>query len=82
MDATQSFRDVLARVRQTVLAGLEHGDLPFEQMVELAAQDRAAGQSPFYQVMFVLLEEGVAPWRLGSAAGRHSTSTQAPAKTT
>ncbi len=61
---------MLARVRQTVLAGLEHGDLPFEQMVELAAQDRAAGQTPLYQVMFVLLEEGVAPWRLGSAAAQ------------
>ena len=70
LDATQSFRDVLARVRQTVLAGLEHGDLPFEQMVELAAEDRAAGQSPLYQVMFVLLEEGVAPWRLGPAAAQ------------
>ena len=65
-----SFRDVLARVRQTVLAGLEHGDLPFEQMVELAAEGRAAGQSPLYQVMFVLLEEGVAPWRLGPAAAQ------------
>ncbi len=65
-----SFRDVLARVRQTVLAGLEHGDLPFEQMVELAAGGRTAGQSPLYQVMFVLLEEGVAPWRLGPAAAQ------------
>ncbi len=65
-----SFRDVLARVRQTVLAGLEHGDLPFEQMVELAAGGRNAGQSPLYQVMFVLLEEGVAPWRFGPAAAQ------------
>ena len=73
---------MLARVRQTVLAGLEHGDLPFEQMVELATEGRAAGQSPLYQVMFVLLEEGVAPWQLGPAARRHSTSTQAPARTT
>ena len=68
LDAQSSFRQTLSRVRQLVLAGLEHADLPFEQMLDLADHKRAPGQSPLYQTMFVLMEEGLNNWSLGGAS--------------
>jgi non-ribosomal peptide synthetase component F len=50
-----------------MLGALDHADLPFEQMVEMAAQQRNEIQSPLYQVMFVLVEEGLPKWELGQA---------------
>jgi amino acid adenylation domain-containing protein len=62
LDPNQSFRAVLDQVRSTVLSGLEHSDLPFEQIVQLAGQGHAGGNQPLYQAMFVLLERGITPW--------------------
>ena len=61
------FRDLLGAVRETVLGALNHADLPFEQMVEMAAQRRNRNQSPLHQVMFGLVEEGLPKWALGQA---------------
>jgi len=54
-------------MRKTLLGAFGHADLPFEQMVELAVKERVAEQQPLYQVMFVLLEEGLPPLRLDQA---------------
>ena len=65
LDGIRCFREVLANVRTTVLDGLDHADFPFQHMVALAAQDRDGVRSTLCQIMFVLVEEGISPWRLG-----------------
>ena len=69
LTGAENFRELVGQVRQKFAAALDHADLPFEQMVELAVKDRTAGQSPVYQVMFVLLEAGLPPLHLGEAQG-------------
>jgi amino acid adenylation domain-containing protein len=49
-----TFTELIGRVRETVVAGLEHADLPFERIVELADLPRASGHQPLVQVLFAL----------------------------
>ena len=70
LNGSQSFKEVLQQVRETVLAAFSHADLPFEQMVELAVKERESGQQPLYQAMFVWLENSETPLRLDEAETR------------
>ncbi|MEM7388167.1 MAG: condensation domain-containing protein, partial [Verrucomicrobiota bacterium] len=47
------FAKFLKRVRKTVLDGLEHQDVPFEQIVSSLETDRDWDRSPVFQVMFL-----------------------------
>ncbi|HSN86068.1 MAG TPA: condensation domain-containing protein, partial [Thermoanaerobaculia bacterium] len=47
-----SFRELLARVRETALEAYAHQDLPFEALQADLRPDRSAG--PLFQVLFVL----------------------------
>ncbi|MEO5875281.1 MAG: amino acid adenylation domain-containing protein [Streptosporangiaceae bacterium] len=46
-----TFAELVAQVRAEQLALLDHRDLPFERLVEIAAPDRVTGRHPLFQVM-------------------------------
>ena len=45
--------DVLGRVKAQAIAGQEHQDVPFEQVVELVNPPRSLAHTPLFQTMFV-----------------------------
>lgn len=47
-----SFREALTRVRATVLDGLEHHEVPFDQVVQDIAPDRSASSHPLFETFF------------------------------
>ena len=49
----QDFHDLLRHVRDVVLGGLEHQELPFERLVEALQLDRDLSKNPLFQANFV-----------------------------
>ena len=49
-----TFRELLARVRQTTLEAYAHQDLPFEQLVEELRRSATSAVNPLFQVMCAL----------------------------
>lgn len=52
LEATVSFRQFLAVLKQTTLAAYEHQDLPFELLVQTLSPTRTLSYSPIFQVLF------------------------------
>jgi amino acid adenylation domain-containing protein len=50
-----TFRELLSRVRQGVLDGFDHADLPYETLVERLQPVRDQSRNPLYQVAFTML---------------------------
>ncbi|UQV46664.1 amino acid adenylation domain-containing protein [Janthinobacterium lividum] len=52
VSAQPTVAQLLAQVKQQVLAGQQHQDLPFEQVVELLQPTRSLAHAPLFQTMF------------------------------
>ncbi|OON73437.1 non-ribosomal peptide synthetase [Streptomyces tsukubensis] len=70
LGAEPTFRQLLDRVRDTVLEDFDHQDVPFEAVVDRVTTDRSAGHSPLVQVVFGYhTSRGADRLRIGDAVG-------------
>ncbi|MGE3315702.1 MAG: amino acid adenylation domain-containing protein [Planctomycetaceae bacterium] len=60
-----TFKEFLARVRDTTLDSYSHQDVPFEKLVEELSPNRNLSHSPLYQVLFALQNNRSAAMKMG-----------------
>jgi tyrocidine synthetase III len=62
-DATNSFVDLLASVKNTVLQAYEHQHYPFEELVDAVTTQRDRSRNPLFDVWVVLHNIHSGPWQ-------------------
>ncbi|HEX7240755.1 MAG TPA: condensation domain-containing protein, partial [Longimicrobiaceae bacterium] len=80
VSGSPTFRDLLRRVRETVLGAFAHQELPFEKLVEGLGVERSLSHSPVFQVMFSLIDGDGAPRSFAGLGTEHFGEGSAPAK--
>ncbi|HEX2162321.1 MAG TPA: AMP-binding protein, partial [Thermoanaerobaculia bacterium] len=55
------FAELVGRLRGTVVAALEHADVPFDAVVEALAPERSLSHTPLFQVVFAVEERPARP---------------------
>jgi amino acid adenylation domain-containing protein len=63
-----TFRELLARVRETAQGAYAHGDAPFEQVVEALRPERGRGHTPLVRTVLALQEPSMAPFKAAGLA--------------
>ena len=54
VEPTSSFAEFLASVKQMTLAAFDHGEVPFDVLVDALRPQRTANHAPLFQVLFAL----------------------------
>jgi amino acid adenylation domain-containing protein len=80
LSAEPSFRELLARVRERTLEAYSHQDVPFEAVLARLQPDRDLSRTPFFQVLFNLVNVPPAEARLPGLTLRELSPIQVPSK--
>lgn len=64
---TPSFREIIGRARETLLAGIAHQEMPFDKLVELLRPPRDLSRMPLFQVNFRVQGASTPPLKLAGA---------------
>lgn len=65
-----SFRQLAARAKDAVAGAIEHGELPFDKLVEALAPARTLAHHPLFQVC-ITYQGADEAWRMGNIKVRH-----------